>query len=271
MKKILVLDLDGTLTNDNKIITPKTKEALEHMLSLGHQVVLASGRPTIGVLSVAKELQLQRYDSYILSYNGGSILNCRTNEIIYSRTLPEDIVPELFALANELPMGIMTYNDTGIVANMHHDEFMELEAKINHLELQHFENPLAQLTAPVNKCLGTADAEKAPQIEKIFDEHFGQRISVSRSEPFFIELVPKGIDKAASLERLCELLHCTKDDMIACGDGFNDLSMIRYAGIGVAMENAQEPVKEAADYITYSNNNDGIAHVIEKFILQTPV
>lgn len=271
MKKILVLDLDGTLTNDNKIITPKTKEALEHMLSLGHQVVLASGRPTVGVLPVARELQLQRYDSYILSYNGGSILNCKTNEVIYSRTLPDDIVPELFSLADKIPMGMMTYNDTGIIANMHHDEFMELEAGINHLALQHFENPLAQLNAPVNKCLGTTSIEKAPQVEKLFDERFGKRISVSRSEPFFIELVPKGIDKAASLERLCELLHCSRNDMIACGDGFNDLSMIRYAGIGVAMENAQKPVREAADYITYSNNDDGIAHVIEKFILQASV
>lgn len=267
MSKILVLDLDGTLTNDEKKITPKTKEALESMLEQGHRVVLASGRPTIGVLPVAHELHLERYDSYILSYNGGSILNCKTKEVIYSQTLPDDIVPELFALADQIDMGMMTYNEAGIVANLHHDEFMELEAMINHLKLQHFEKPLEQLSGAVNKCLGTVAVEKAPQVEEQFIEHFCDRISVSRSEPFFIELVPKGIDKAASLAKLCELLGCTKEDMIACGDGFNDLSMIQYAGLGVAMENAQSPVKEAADYITLSNNEDGIAHVIEKFIL----
>mgnify|MGYP004470756325 CR=1 FL=1 len=267
MKKILVLDLDGTLTNDEKKITPKTKQALEAMLRQGHKVVLASGRPTVGVLPVANELQLNQYESYILSYNGGSVLNCKTNEVIYNQTLPDDIVPQLFALADQIDMGMMTYNTAGIVANMHHDEFMELEAKINHLKLHHFEKPLEQLNNTVNKCLGTVAVSRAPQVEQQFMGHFGDRISVSRSEPFFIELVPKGIDKAASLAKLCELLHCTKDDMIACGDGFNDLSMIRYAGLGVAMENAQDTVKEAADYITLSNNHDGIAHVIEKFIL----
>ena len=221
MKKILVLDLDGTLTNHKKEITPKTKAAIMEMQKQGHTVVLASGRPTRGVDPIRKELELDRYDGYTLAFNGARITRCSTNEVIYQQTLPEEIVPELFAMAKQ----------------------------------------------PVNKCLGTAPVDIAPAIEKKFYDRFSDRINVSRSEAFFIELVPKGVDKAASLAKLCEILGRSRDDMIACGDGFNDISMIEFAGLGVAMENAQEPVKKVADYITRSNEEDGVAHVIHKYIL----
>lgn len=266
-KKILVLDLDGTLTNNEKKITPRTKKALMQMQEQGHTVVLASGRPTPGVYRVADELELAKYNGYILSYNGGRINRCSDMETIYKQVLPDDIVPELFALADELGIGMMTYSKKEIVANLHNDEYMELEAFINHLEIGHYEKPLEHLTGSVNKCLGTAPVDIAPEIVKKYEEKFGDRISVSRSEPFFIELVPLGIDKAASLAKLCEVLGVTRDSMIACGDGFNDISMIEYAGFGVAMANAQEPVKKVADYVTLSNEEDGVAHVIEKFIL----
>lgn len=267
MRKVLVLDLDGTLTNNEKKITPKTKEAVMRMQREGHIVVLASGRPTLGTIPIAKELELGRYEGYILSYNGGKITQCSTGEVVYQQMLPARVVPELFKTADELGIGMMTYNQEGIVANMHHDEFMELEAMINRLKLQHFENPIEQISSAVNKCLGTAPIEIAPEIEKKFAEKYGDCISVSRSEPFFIELVPLGIDKGSSLVKICDILGCTKDDIIACGDGYNDISMIEFAGLGVAMENAQKPVKRVADYITRSNEEDGVAHVIHKFVL----
>ena len=92
------------------------------------------------------------------------------------------------------------------------------------------------------------------------------RMGVYRSEPYFLELVPKGIDKAQSLAVLLEKIGATKEEMIAVGDGFNDLSMIKFAGLGVAMANAQEVVRQSADYITLSNEEDGVAAVVEKFM-----
>ena len=94
------------------------------------------------------------------------------------------------------------------------------------------------------------------------------RMNVFRSEPFFLELVPNGIDKAKSLAVLLDEIGMKKEEMIACGDGFNDLSMIRFAGLGVAMDNAQNITKDEADYITLSNEEDGVAAVVEKFIFQ---
>lgn len=266
-KKVLVVDLDGTLTNKEKKVTLPTKQAIKSMQERGHIMVLASGRPTPGVTPVAEELELAKYGGYILSYNGSRITRCSDGKVLYDQKLPDDIVPEIFAMADELGIGMMTYDANSIVANQHHDEFMELEAFITHLELHHYETPMEHLDTPVNKCLGTAPVDVAPEIMQKFEEKFGERIHVDRSEPFFIELLPMGIDKAASIKKLCEVLDTTMDNVIACGDGFNDISMVRAAGLGVAMANAQEPVKQVADYITLSNEEDGVAHVIHKYIL----
>lgn len=266
-QKILVVDLDGTLTNSKKEVTPRTREAIRKMQEQGHKVVLASGRPTPGVQPLAKELELNRFGGYTLSYNGGQIRDCKTGEIVYQKTLPEELVPDLFATAEELGMGLMTYQEKEIIANLHSDEYMDLESMITHMEIRHLEDPVKALEQPVNKCLGTAPPDVAPEKEAIYAERFGDRLSISRSEPFFVEITPKGIDKGASLERLCQVTGCRRENMIACGDGFNDRSMIEFAGLGVAMENAQDIVKEVADYVTASNEEDGVAQVIEKFII----
>ena len=111
------------------------------------------------------------------------------------------------------------------------------------------------------------DGDYLAMVEPRVKAAMGKNFSIYRSEPFFLEILPRGIDKAQSLARLLEILGLDKERMIACGDGYNDLTMIKFAGLGVAMENAVLPVRKAADYITMSNNDDGIAHVVEKFML----
>ena len=271
-KKVLVLDLDGTLTNSEKKITPETKAALMEMQEKGHTVVLASGRPTAGITPLAKELKLKEHGGYILSFNGGKITDCSSDEVIYQKTLPPELVPELFSLARKLDIGLLSYDeDNNIITGMHYDEYIDVEKNINHLPVKQMEKVEDYVDFPLNKCLGTAEPEMAAEAEKIYAKKFGDKLCISRSEPFFVEITPKGIDKAASLERFCKMTGNKRKDMIACGDGFNDLSMIKYAGLGVAMENAQPVVKDAADYVTASNDEDGVAKVIHKFILQDDV
>lgn len=268
-RKILALDLDGTLTNSRKEITVGTKQAIREIQKQGHLVVLASGRPTPGAQAVADQLKLDQYGGYLLSYNGARVMDCKTGELLYQATMPQEVVPQIFAMAEELGIGMMTYQNDGIIAGSKVDEYMELEAGINGLEIRSYADPAAQLQHPVNKCLGTAAPEIAAGIEQKYADTFGQKINVGRSEPFFIELTPMEVDKALSLERLRQLLGYEREDIIAVGDGFNDRSMIQYAGMGVAMANAQEVVKEVADYVTEKNNDeDGIVEVIEKFILK---
>ena len=118
------------------------------------------------------------------------------------------------------------------------------------------------------KCMLVSDDEEAlVSLEGHWKRRLNGALDVFRSEPYFLELVPKGIDKAQSLAVLLKEIGMTKEEMIAVGDGFNDLSMIQYAGLGVAMANAQEIVRQNADYITLSNEEDGVAAVVEKFIL----
>lgn len=267
-QKILAMDLDGTLTNSKKEITPQTKQAIRAVQKQGHLVVLASGRPTPGAQAVADQLELYHYGGYLLSYNGARVMDCMTGELLFQETMPKDVVPQIFAMAEDLGIGMMTYQKDEIVAGSRVDEYMELEAGINGLEIHSYQDPAGQLKHAVNKCLGTASPSIAESIEKKYADLFGKRINVGRSEPFFIELTPIGVDKAASLERLRNFLGFAREDIIACGDGFNDKCMVQYAGLGIAMANAQNVVKEAADYVTRrTNDENGIVEVIEKFIL----
>ena len=134
------------------------------------------------------------------------------------------------------------------------------------METQKVDNFLEAIDFPVAKCLIVGEGSRLAVLEKEMYEVLKDRMGVYRSEPYFLELVPKGIDKAQSLAVLLEKIGATKEEMIAVGDGFNDLSMIKFAGLGVAMANAQEVVRQSADYITLSNEEDGVAAVVEKFM-----
>ena len=109
--QILVLDLDGTLTNSRKEITPQTFKALNEIQEAGIKVVLASGRPTYGVVPLARQLHLERYGSYILSFNGARITDCRTGQFIYNKTLPQDVIPDIYRIASNYPVDILAYED----------------------------------------------------------------------------------------------------------------------------------------------------------------
>ena len=134
------------------------------------------------------------------------------------------------------------------------------------METKKVDSYMEAIDFPVAKCLIVGEASRLMLLEKDMYEELKDCMGVYRSEPYFLELVPKGIDKAQSLAVLLEKIGATREEMIAIGDGFNDKSMIEFAGLGVAMDNAQDVVKQAADYITLSNEEDGVAAVVEKFM-----
>ncbi len=265
--KVLVLDIDGTLTNSKKEISPRTKEGIIRIMERGHKVILASGRPTPGMYRYAEELKLEKYGGYLLSFNGGRIVECRTGEIVFQKTLPPNVVPGIYKYALKNDLGLITYLGDQIIVGTRMDEYIELEARINAIPYRSVENFPEYKEYSLNKCLMTADPSVAPMHEKKLQEMYGDVISIYRSEPFFIEIMPKNVNKATSLDRMLLSVGLTRENAICCGDGFNDMTMIEYAGIGVAMANAQEEVKKSADFITDSNDEDGIAKVIDTFIL----
>lgn len=265
--KLLVLDIDGTLTNSEKEITQETKAGIIRIMERGHKVILASGRPTPGMRRYAEELELEKYGGYLLSFNGGRIINCKTGEIVFQKTLPPIVIDGLYQYAKKNDLGIITYLADQIILGTRMDEYIALEAKINNMKYKKTDNFPAYKQYDLNKCLITAPPEKAERCVEQLQNMYGDILSIYRSEPFFIEVMPKNVDKATSLDRMLSTVGLTRENTICCGDGFNDISMISYAGVGVAMANAQEPVKEAADYITDSNDEDGIVKVIDTFIL----
>ncbi len=264
---VIVLDLDGTLTNSEKIITPRTKDALMKAQCVGKKVVLASGRPTGGVVKLADELRLDVYGGFVLSFNGGHIINYADGTVVYDKTIPQNLVVPIYKEAKKAGLGIMTYTDSEIILGSEPDEYMELEGRINQLPMRKVENFLEFVNFPVNKMLLTGEPDIVLKEQEHMKEIFGELLNIFRSEPFFLEMMPQYIDKAYSLGILLEYLKTDRTHMICCGDGYNDRSMIQMAGLGVAMANAQEEVKAAADYITGSNDEDGVADVIYKFML----
>lgn len=263
---VLVLDLDGTLTNSDKEITPYTKSVLFDFMEKGGIIVLASGRPTYGIMPVANALELEKRGGYILSYNGGCITECKTGEVIYMQPLDRADVKILARQAKTYKVNIIAYEDDHIITENAGDIYAQKESMITKMAIQQvgsFEN---YVEFPAVKCLMTAEADYLAGVEESMKAFWGDKLSICRSEPFFLEVTAKGIDKAKSLGRLLDVLGMDRTCMIACGDGFNDKSMIEYAGIGVAMDNAQDAVKASADYITASNDEDGVAQVVEKLM-----
>lgn len=265
-EKVLVLDIDGTLTNSQKEISPATKRGILETLKRGHKVILASGRPTPGMRRYEKELELEKYGGYLLSFNGGRIIECKSGEVVYQRVLPLNIIPGLYRFARNNQCGLITYFGDRIISAFEPDEYVQLESRINGMEIKVVENFSEYVDFDINKCLLTAPPQRAELYEKELAARYGDILSVYRSEPFFIEIMPQHVDKAASLDRMLETVGLTREAAICCGDGFNDISMIKYAGVGVAMGNAQPSVKDAADYITGSNDEDGLVEVMEEFI-----
>lgn len=266
-KKLLALDIDGTLTNTQKDITPATLEKIIEAQEKGHIVAIASGRPLPGIRKIADTIELDRFGGYVLAFNGGRIVDYSTGEVVYQAVLDNDVVRDIYDYCLKAGCGMVTYDGDRVITGTDIDGYMTFEASINHMEIMRIDNFREYIDFPLNKCLLTADPDKAEKIEQELAEKFGDQLNIFRSEPYFVEIMPPNVHKATSLEKLLEVLDMDRKDLVACGDGYNDLTMIEYAGVGVAMANAQDIVKKHADYITLSNDEDGLVPVVDKFIL----
>lgn len=263
---ILVLDIDGTLTNSKKDVSEETSKAVIKIQEAGKTIVLASGRSFAGIRETADKISLNQYDSYILAYNGASIMNSRTGEIVYNVDLPGDMIKPLYEAAVEFDIGISVYHDTEIITGNGIDQYIEIDARACNMTIHETKDFVSMVDFPVNKCLLSGEPSKMEKILPVLRERFSDRISVFRSDPCYIEMMPKNIDKAHAVGKLLDKLGKSKEKVICVGDSYNDISMIEYAGLGVAMGNALQEVKNKADFVTGSNDEDGIVTVIEKFM-----
>lgn len=266
--KLLVLDVDGTLLNDNKEISPRTRAALLKVQQMGVHIVLASGRPTGGVLPLAEALELNHYGGYILSYNGGQIINVQTGELLYEKRINPEMLAYLDKKAKKNNFAIFTYHKDYLLTDSPDNIYVCQEAKLNNMRIVAVDNfPDAVDFSPCKCVLASDDETELVGLESHWKKRLDGVLDVFRSEDYFLEVVPRFINKGNTLAVLMEKLKITTEEVVAIGDGVADVSMLQLAGTGVAMGNARDSVKACADFITLPNSMDGVAVAVEKAIL----
>ncbi|PKQ64486.1 haloacid dehalogenase [Labilibaculum filiforme] len=263
--KMLVLDLDDTLLCDNHRISVRNKEMLIRAQEKGVYVILASGRPTPAMLRYADELELKKYGSYIISYNGAIITDLKQGKSIFEQSLSKEQVHDLhdFSMANNVD--ILTYTSDSIISERT-SKYIDIEVQLTQMKFNKVDDFKAAVTEAAVKCILLEEPEYLKMVEAKL-KHEKPNKSVAISKPFFLEVMSQGIDKAASIARLAEKLGILREEIIAVGNAGNDLTMVEYAGLGVWVDNVTPELRDRADVIVASNNKDGVAEVVEKYLL----
>lgn len=274
--KVIIMDVDGTLTNGKKEITKKTKNALIKAQELGITLILASGRPTSGLMDFARELDMDKHDGLLVSFNGSKVVDCQTNKVLFNETMSIEegqAVLEHMKKFNVKPMidkgNYMYVNnvfDNEILVNGEPFNIIQYESRGGKFKLCEKDDLVAFADYPLNKILTAGDPDYLQENYKNMMEPFKDKLSCMFTAPFYFEFTAKGIDKAKALDTVLSPMGFKREEMIAFGDGHNDASMIEYVGIGVAMENAVDDLKSIANEVTLSNEEDGIAYTLSKYI-----
>lgn len=266
--KLLVVDIDGTLLNDQKEITQHTRAALLKAQQAGIRIVLSSGRPTGGVLPLAKELELNNYKGFVITYNGAQIIDMDKDELLFDKRLDVDLIPYLNKKAKKNNFSIFTYAKDSIITDTPEDKYVQQEAILNNLTVINTENfPLTVDFHPCKCVLASDNEEDLIGLEKHWKRKLAGSADVFRSEDYFLEVVPPTVDKGNALALLMQMLKISREEVIAIGDGVADVPMLQLAGLSVAMGNARDSVQACSDTTTVSNNQDGVAIAVEKAIL----
>ncbi len=273
--KVIILDVDGTLTNSDKIITPETKKALIEAQNKGSKLILASGRPTSGLVDFAKELEMDKNDGLLVSFNGSKVINCQTNEILFNETMRVAQGQEVLEHMKKFNVKPMIDKDEYMFVNNVFDchinvkgepfNVIKYESRGGKFKLCEIDDLAKFADYPLNKILTAGDPEYLLDNYQAMAEPFKDNLNCMFTGAFYFEFTANGIDKAKALDTVLIPMGYNRDQMIAFGDGHNDASMVEYAGIGVAMANAVDDLKSIANEITLSNEEDGIAHTLRKY------
>lgn len=268
MYKIIALDMDGTLLNDSKEITDETKRCLKSARDKGIKIVLASGRPIDGLKKYLKELDLINDNEYVLSYNGCLVQETKSEKIIHEISIKGKDLHYLNELSREFNVNIHAFSPTRGLITEHISKYTKHEAEMNGIKINTIDFAEIQADEDIVKVMMIDEPEILDAAIAKLPEEVYEKYTVVKSAPFFVEFINKHGDKGVGLKALAKHLNVKQEEVIAMGDAGNDLAMIEYAGLGVAMGNATEEVKKAADYVTLSNEEDGVAAVIKKYVLE---
>lgn len=274
--KAIALDIDGTLVTSERVVSPRTKQALIDAQRAGNTVILASGRPAQGLRELAHELELDRHHGMIVAFNGAQVRDAMTDEVLFDQGMSaEDARAVLHHIKNFDVIPMIVVDDRLYIEDAYRCDITFMGERMNiikHerdgcvLRLHEVRDLEAWCTEPQSKILTAGTPSYLEEHWREMSAPFEGRLSCMFTAPFYYEFTALGIDKARALRHVFEHRGIDPAGLVAFGDGQNDLSMVRFAGVGVAMGNAVDELKAAADMVTATNNEDGIALALEKLL-----
>lgn len=269
MIKLIAIDLDGTLLKDDKTISDKNRETLMKAKEQSVKVVLCTGRPLNSVVGHLETLNLLDEGDYAVTFNGGLIQRNDTGEVIAKQLMTQDNLEDIYGLTYDMGLPLdLVVGSSVLTVQPQPENSNSLYYKLNPL-LTYGEINLGESSKldGINKMVCAVGPklinEHLPKIPKSYHEKY----NIVRSGEYLFEFLPKSVSKGFGLKMLGEILDIKPEEMMALGDEENDLSMIEFVGLGVAMANGSDVVKNVAQHITVSNEEDGVAVAVEKFVL----
>ena len=257
------MDLDGTLNNDQKVITEKTRAALLRAQEQGIRLVLASARPSPGLYRERDVLRLQDHGGILMSYNGGRIVDAATGRVLFETAMDLQQARTVLRALESLPVTPILDDGERFYVTDRNGYQVAYECRNNAMQCVEVENIADFISFAPIKILMSVDPRIISQIQKQIASVLPPRLLVVQTAPFYLEIIPITINKGRGLLEICKALNVDPGEVIAFGDAENDIPMLQTAGIGVAMGNAGVQVTAAADMVTGSNNEDGIAAALE--------
>jgi len=271
-KKALFLDLDGTLLNDKKEITPGNRAAIEAAIAAGHSIVISTGRPLASAITQAERLGLTGPGCFLITFNGAVLYDPWAGKTLRSTTVDLDTVWKLFDEANRRGLHIQTYDTMNVLIEPRCDDAM-IRRYCGEILMDFRVIPdVRTITAPPAKVLLISE-ERGPldSFRAWIAETFPGALDSFYSSSRYLEIVRHGLNKGTALTELAGMLGIPVENTCAAGDEANDIEMLLAAGTGIAMVNGTDDAKAAADTVTeHDNNHDAIKEIIEKYILSSP-
>lgn len=264
--KLIAMDLDGTLNNDKKHITEKTKAALMDAQRQGIRLALASARPSPGLFKERDILRLQDFGGILMSYNGGRIVDAATGETLFETAMDLQQTKKVLRFLETLPVTPILDDGKQFYVTDKTGYKVDYECRNNRMACREVGNLAAFLCFAPIKILMSVLPEELPAIQKQIADFLPEELTVVQTAPFYLEVIPRRINKGQGIRDICTAIGISTKEVIAFGDAANDIPMLQTAGIGVAMGNAAQEVKQEADLVTLSNNEDGIAAALEKLL-----
>ena len=269
MVKLLAIDMDGTLLSDKKHIAEEQKRAIKEAINAGVHVVLCTGRPLIGVLPFYEELALEDRKGYAIVNNGCAIHNTEDWSIVDCEMLPKEELEYLYSFSEEFEeVNFTLFDDDSYLCIGKPNKYTEKDGafvftKVKEVSMEEILNGEYK----IYKTMYVGEPSQIEEIQNKYGKKLCEKYNGIRSQVSIYETMPYNADKSLAVKRLAERLGIDREEVMAMGDGNNDVEMLKYAGVSVAMGNSTEDALKAAKFVTDTNENDGVAKAIDKYIL----